>query len=82
MILHLRPDLVKQHDAVKAVSQSGSFEPAQRAWTMLDRSQTGHIGAPAKASARKGEDLLDLFSRGVSDLIQRVIRWNGESWEE
>ena len=81
MILHLRPDLVKQHEKVKAVLPGNSFQPAQRAWTMLDRSQVGHIGAPANASARKGEQLLDLFSQGVSELIQRVIRWKGESWE-
>ena len=81
MILHLRPDLVKQHQNAETVSQNGSFQPAQRAWTMLDRSQTGHIGAPAEASARKGKELLDLFSGGVSDLIHRVIRWNGQSWE-
>lgn len=81
MILHLRPDLVKQHEKVKAVLPGNSFQPAQRAWTMLDRSQVGHIGAPANASARKGEQLLDLFSQGVSELIQRVIRWKGESWD-
>jgi len=81
MILHLRPDLVKQHEEVKAVSQSGSFQPAQRAWIMPDRSQAGHIGTPAKASARKGEELLRLFSQGVTDLIQRVIGWDGRSWD-
>lgn len=81
MILHLRPDLVKPHVDVKSVSQGDSFQPAQRAWTMLDRSKVGHIGSPANASARKGAQLLDMFSQGVSDLIQRVIRWDGESWE-
>ena len=81
MILHLRPDLVKQHEEVKAVSQNGSFLPAQRAWTMPDRSQAGHIGSPANASARKGEELLGLFSQGFTDLIQRVNRWDGQSWD-
>jgi creatinine amidohydrolase len=81
MILHLRPDLVKQHKDVDAVPQGDSFLPAQRAWTMPDRSQAGHIGLPAKASAQKGKALLDLFSEGVGTLIQRVTRWDGQSWE-
>ena len=81
MILHLRPDLVKQHKDVDAVPQGDSFQPAQRAWIMPDRSQAGHIGLPAKASAQKGKALLDLFSEGVGTLIQRVTRWDGQSWE-
>jgi creatinine amidohydrolase len=81
MILHLRPDLVKNHTETPDVAFGNSFQPAQRAWTMPDRSQAGHIGLPAKASAQKGKELLGLFSQGVADLIQRVIRWNGQSWE-
>ena len=81
MILHLRPDLVKNHTEIPGIPFGNSFHPAQRAWTMPDRSQAGHLGLPAKASAQKGEALLGLFSQGVADLIQRVIRWNGQSWE-
>lgn len=81
MILHLRPDLVKQHQEAKPVLPGNAFKPAHRAWTMPDRSQAGHIGLPAEANARKGEQLLNLFAAGVSDLVDRVVRWNGQTWE-
>ena len=81
MILHLRPDLVNQHQEAKPVLPGNAFKPAHRAWTMPDRSQAGHIGLPAEANARKGEQLLNLFAAGVSDLVDRVVRWNGQTWE-
>ena len=54
MILRLDPDLVKDHQSVQGVGEGDSFAPAQRAWTMRDRSEAGHIGYPKEATAEKG----------------------------
>ncbi|MCH2131649.1 MAG: creatininase family protein [Pirellulaceae bacterium] len=81
MVLYLRPELVRQFQEITSVPPGNAFKPAQRAWIMPDRSQAGHIGFPANASARKGKELLVLFSQGFTDLIQRVIRWDGQSWD-
>jgi creatinine amidohydrolase len=81
MILRLDADLVKPHHDVAPVDFGNPFLPAQRAWTMPDRSQPGHVGQPAAATAEKGEQLLQTFADGVVTLMQRVIRWDGKSWE-
>jgi len=81
MILRLDPSLVVNHEKVEGVDEGNSFLPAQRAWTMPDRSAAGHIGYPEFASAEKGEQLFQAFSEGAVSLLQRVIRWDGKSWE-
>lgn len=81
MILRLAPQLVKNHPAVAEVPFGNAFHPAQRAWVMPDRSQPGHIGVPAAASAEKGEQLLQVFADGLITFLQRVIGWDGKSWE-
>ena len=81
MILRIAPDLVKQHQEVAAIDFGNAFQPAQRAWVMGDRSQPGHIGVPSAATEDKGEQLLQAFSDGLVQFIERVIRWDGESWE-
>lgn len=81
MILRLTPNLVKNHRDVPEVEFGNPFLPAQRAWTMPDRSEPGHVGAPSLATPEKGEQLLQLFSGGVVGFMQRVISWDGKSWE-
>jgi len=80
MILRLDPDLVKNHEAVEGVGEGDSFLPAQRAWTMRDRSAAGHIGYPKDATPEKGEQLLQLFADGAVELMKRVIDWDGQQW--
>ena len=81
MILRLTPDLVKNHRDAPEVNAGNSFLPAQRAWIIPDRCEAGHIGNPAVATTEKGEQLLSLFAEGVVRLVQRVIVWDGKSWE-
>lgn len=81
MILRLNPDLVKNHPDVPTVEFGNPFLPAQRAWIMPDRSEPGHVGDPAAATAEKGEQLFSLFGDGVANFITRVTNWDGQSWE-
>lgn len=81
MILRLQPELVKDYQGAETIDAGNPFLPASRAWITRDRSPTGHIGAPNAASAEKGEQLLELFSNGVVDLLKRVISWDGKSWD-
>ncbi len=81
MILRLTPELVKQHQDVREIEFGNPFLPAQRAWIMPDRSEPGHVGDPAHATPEKGEQLLRMFADGFVRFMQRVIRWDGKSWE-
>lgn len=81
MILRLDPSLVHEHQQVTEVEFGNPFLPASRAWTMPDRSEPGHVGDPAAASAEKGERLFEVFAAGVVDLIRRVQHWDGEAWD-
>mgnify|MGYP001796720755 CR=1 FL=1 len=57
-----------------------AFGPGDRAWVMPDRSEPGHIGNPAVATAEKGEALFTHFTAGVSTYLERVVAWDG-SWD-
>ncbi len=81
MILCLAPGFVKNHKDVPEIKFGNPFLPAQRAWIMPDRSGPGHVGAPNAATPEKGEQLLQLFADGVVEFIQRVVSWDGSSWE-
>jgi creatinine amidohydrolase len=81
MVLHLAPRLVKDHRHVAEVPFGSSFEPASRGWTMPDRSAPGHIGNPREASAEKGAALFGMFTRDAVKMIERMIAWDGASWE-
>jgi creatinine amidohydrolase len=81
MVLRLAPHLVKEHRQVTPQEPGNAFQPASRGWTMPDRSEYGHVGDPRDATAEKGEALLQSFTRGVVELIERVIAWDGISWE-
>jgi len=72
MILALRPELVGDYQKVKPLSAAMPLDPAQQAWTTKDRSQAGHIGNPAAASAAKGRVLLDVFTADVVRLLEKL----------
>ena len=80
MVLRLAPHLVKDHRSVPPQEFGSAFEPGSRGWTMHDRSEHGHIGDPREASAEKGEALFQTFTRGAVSLIERMIAWDGKSW--
>ncbi len=81
MILRLAPELVKDHQDVAEIDFGNPFLPANRAWTMPDRSQPGHIGNPNLATSEKGEQLFQVFADVFVKFIQRVISWDGRSWD-
>ncbi len=81
MMLRLAPHLVGDLKKVKAVPFGNPFEPANRGWIMGDRSVPGHIGDPRHATAEKGETIFRVFSDDVVKLLERVLKWDGKSWE-
>ncbi len=80
MILRLRPELVKETKHLRPVEFGNAFEPAHRGWVTQDRTAPGHIGSPHLATAEKGERLFEIFSRDAIALLERVIQWDGQSW--
>jgi creatinine amidohydrolase len=80
MVLRLAPQLVRDHRATADVPFGNPFEPASRGWTMPDRSEPGHVGDPREATAEKGEFLFEGFTRGAVAMIERMIAWDGRSW--
>lgn len=81
MVLRLRPELVGDLTQTTEVPFGNPFEPAARGWTMPDRSAPGHVGDPRTATAEKGEVLFQCFTEAVVKLLERVIAWDGRSWE-
>lgn len=81
MMLVIRPELVGDHQSVDEVPFGTAFIGADRGWTMPDRSEPGHIGRPAEATAEKGEKLFDFFTRGVVGFIEEIRDWDGRSWD-
>jgi creatinine amidohydrolase len=80
MILRLAPQLVGAFQDAQPVEFGTPFTPAIRGWITRERTVPGHIGQPHLASAEKGETLFRLFTDDVVALIERVIRWDGRSW--
>lgn len=80
MMLRLAPHLVGDREAAGAVEFGTPFEPAHRGWVMGDRSVPGHVGDPRSATAEKGEALFQLFSDDLTRFLERVIAWDGRSW--
>lgn len=81
MVLRLAPHLVRDHQSVPPQPFGNAFEPASRGWTMPDRSEHGHVGDPRNATPEKGEALLQAFTRATVALVERIIAWDGRSWE-
>lgn len=80
MILRLNPKLVGDISKLRTVEFGTGFAPASRGWITKDRTAPGHIGSPELASAEKGETLFATFTEDVVKLLERVIRWDGKSW--
>lgn len=76
MMLRIRPELVGDYQAVRAIEQADPFAPANRGWITKDRSAPGHIGDPSAASAEKGEILLKLFADDMAAYLERIAAWN------
>ena len=80
MILRLAPHLVGDISKLEPVRSGSAFDPASRAWITKDRTASGHIGEPQHATAEKGEALFQAFTKGAADLLERVVAWDGASW--
>lgn len=80
MMLRLAPHLVGDFKNTAPLEFGASFKPAARGWITRERSEPGHIGQPHLASPEKGETLFRLFSEDLIALLERVIRWDGKSW--
>src|SRR5262249_8823704 len=81
MILRLAPHAAKDYNDAAAAGLGLGFEPAYRGWTTKDRTVTGHIGHPQAATAEKGEHLFATYTAGVIRLLEKVIAWDGKSWD-
>jgi creatinine amidohydrolase len=81
MMLAIDPRLVGDFAAAAPIPHGNPFLPASRGWVTQDRSTPGHIGLPHRASAAKGEHLLAAFAADAADLVRRMIRWDGISWD-
>ena len=81
MVLSLRPELVGKVGETTEVPFGNAFEPASRGWIMTDRSEPGHVGDPRGATAEKGEILFESFTEVIAALLERIIAWDGRSWE-
>jgi creatinine amidohydrolase len=81
MMLRINPHLVGDLKKVRAVDWGNAFEPASRGWITKDRTEAGHIGDPRIASAEKGEVLFRTFATDVVSLLERVLKWDGKSWD-
>src|SRR5262245_33499128 len=82
MILRLAPKLVGALEKLEPVPFGNAFEPASRGWTTKDRTTMGHIGDPRAATAEKGEALFRAFTDDVVAWLERVVRWDGKSWND
>jgi creatinine amidohydrolase len=80
MMLRIDPSLVGDFATAAPVEPGRPFLPAVRGWTTKDRSEPGHIGHPQVASAAKGEVLLSRFADDAAALLERVVEWDGCSW--
>ena len=80
MILRLAPHLVGDYRAATTVDFGDPFAPAARGWITKDRTTPGHIGSPQLATPEKGEHLFNSFASDVAALLERVIAWDGQSW--
>jgi creatinine amidohydrolase len=82
MMLRIRPELiVGEVSKLETVPFGNAFEPASRGWTTKDRTVPGHIGSPQHATAEKGERLFQHFTAGATALLDRVLAWDGQSWD-
>lgn len=80
MVLRIAPHLVGDLSQVAPVEFGNAFEPAYRGWITKDRTAPGHIGDPRHATPEKGETIFRVFTADVVSLLERVLAWDGKSW--
>lgn len=80
MMLRLAPQLVGDYQAAAVVDAGTPFTPANRGWITRERSAAGHIGSPHLATPDKGEHLFSMFAADVIAMLERVVQWDGRSW--
>ena len=81
MMLRIRPELVGDLAKLEAVAFGNAFSPATRGWITKDRTAPGHIGDPRHATAEKGERLFEVFAADVVKMLERVLAWDGRSFD-
>ncbi len=81
MMLRIAPHLVGELSKLPEIPFGNAFAPATRAWITKDRTEPGHIGDPRHATAEKGETIFRVFSADVVKFLERVLAWDGKSWE-
>jgi len=81
MMLRIEPRLVGPFESLEPVPFGSPFLPAHRGWITADRTRPGHIGSPHLASAEKGEHLFATFTADAVSLVQRMLAWDGRSWD-
>lgn len=81
MVMRIRPDLVKDVSQLEEVSFGTGAAPGNRAWITADRTVPGHIGHPRLANPEKGEVCFEVFSNDVVRLLERVLAWDGKTWD-
>jgi len=80
MILRIAPHLVGDLSNITSVEAGNAFDPAFRGWITKDRTSAGHLGHPRAATAEKGEALFQQFAAGAVTLLERVLAWDGKTW--
>jgi creatinine amidohydrolase len=68
-------------ERLDTVPFGNAFLPGSRGWITKERTVPGHIGSPQLATAAKGELLFSLFAADLEAWLERVLRWDGHSWE-
>lgn len=82
MMLRIRPELVVGDiKKLETIEFGTGTSPAHRAWVTKDRSLIGHIGMPQYATPEKGETCFQVFSADVVALMERVLAWDGKTWD-
>jgi creatinine amidohydrolase len=81
MMLAIDATAVGEYGKLATVEFGRPFTPASRGWVTQERTPTGHIGSPQQASVEKGEHLLNSFAADLVQMLERIERWNGNSWE-
>jgi len=81
MMLRIQPQLVVGDlTKLESIPFGNAFEPASRGWITRERTTPGHIGDPRTASAEKGETLFTVFADDFARMLDRVLAWDGRSW--
>jgi len=80
MMLRHAPNLVGDYKNTKPVDYGTSFDPGHRGWVTRELSEAGHVGDPRDATVEKGDVLFTCFTDDVVKFLERVVAWDGKSW--